>query len=266
MLPTLDRGRDLPIFKPPCSLRVSEVRFRLEVWGWWRCFCELFVATVKPRYNVPLYNVFPRYNVDIFWPFTIDSHVKLPRYNVSFEVTLQNFGPQRNIISRFHCISILEASSNCKPQPQHRQNSHFQPLFRNPDVEPLVFTFLWNRCHQWLADIELIQISPFFVFSFQDEPVFHCWKAKRGWDLTINLRTPKINYCRIYSLWVQVHVYCWEFTRRDRDLAQACCAGALDHARYRKTGLLCTPRNFEPSSKFLGKKYLLVLRLPLRHS
>jgi hypothetical protein len=41
----------------------------------------------------------------------------------------------------------------------------------------------------------------FFSFLFQDEPVFYSWKAKRVWDLTINLRTLKINYRRIYSLW-----------------------------------------------------------------
>jgi hypothetical protein len=36
--------------------------------------------------------------------------------------------------------------------------------------------------------------------------MFHCWKARRGWDLTINSRTPKIDYRRIYSLWIrQVH-------------------------------------------------------------
>jgi hypothetical protein len=40
----------------------------------------------------------------------------------------------------------------------------------------------------------------FFVILFQDEPVFHCCKAKWVWDLTINSRTPEINYRRIYSL------------------------------------------------------------------
>ncbi len=76
--------------------------------------------------------------------------------------------------------------------------------FLKHDVEPRVFTFLWNRYHQWLADIELIHINTFFVFLFQDEPGFHCWKAKRGWDLTLNSRTPKIDHHRIYSLWLCV--------------------------------------------------------------
>jgi hypothetical protein len=34
---------------------------------------------------------------------------------------------------------------------------------------------------------------------------------------------------------------------------------------YRQPGLLCTPRNFARSSKFLRKQYFLLLRLPLRH-
>ncbi len=56
---------------------------------------------------------------------------------------------------------------------------------------------------QWLADIELIEIRISFGSLFQDESVICCWKAKRGWGLTINLRTPKIDYCRIYSLYVR---------------------------------------------------------------
>jgi hypothetical protein len=34
---------------------------------------------------------------------------------------------------------------------------------------------------------------------------------------------------------------------------------------YRQPGLLCTPRNFAPSSKFLEKKYFWVPTLPLKH-
>jgi hypothetical protein len=36
-------------------------------------------------------------------------------------------------------------------------------------------------------------------------------------------------------------------------------------AYFHQPGLLCTPRNFAQSSKFLGKIYFLVLRLPLSH-
>ncbi len=34
---------------------------------------------------------------------------------------------------------------------------------------------------------------------------------------------------------------------------------------WKQPGLLCTSQNFARSSKFLGKKYMLLLRLPLRH-
>jgi hypothetical protein len=85
-------------------------------------YCTLFYivcSTVKPRYNVPLYNVFPRYNVDIFWPLTIDFHVKLPLYNVRFEVTLQNFGLQRNVMSRFHCIALMRTYRETSHNTEH---------------------------------------------------------------------------------------------------------------------------------------------------
>ncbi len=62
-------------------------------------------STVKSRYKVPPYNVFPRYNVENFFLFLIGLHVNRPRYNVTFHVTLKNCGPQSNVISRFHCIT-----------------------------------------------------------------------------------------------------------------------------------------------------------------
>ncbi len=58
------------------------------------------VHPLKPRYNIPQYDVFPCYNVDIFWLFSKYSHVKFPQY---LEVTLQNCRPQRNLRRRFHC-------------------------------------------------------------------------------------------------------------------------------------------------------------------
>jgi hypothetical protein len=74
----------------------------------------------------------------------------------------------------------------------------------NHNVEPRVFTFLWNRYHQLVTVIELIDISAFFLASYSKIiPVFHCWKAKQGWNLTINLQTPKIDYCCIYGLYGQ---------------------------------------------------------------
>ncbi len=50
-------------------------------------------------------------------------------------------------------------------------------------------------CWYW-ADTD----KRFFGFVFQDYAVFHCWKVKQGWDLTINSRTPEVNHRRIYSL------------------------------------------------------------------
>jgi hypothetical protein len=44
--------------------------------------------TVKPQYNVPLYNVFPRYNVQIFWPFSIGFYIELSLYIVYSETTI----------------------------------------------------------------------------------------------------------------------------------------------------------------------------------
>jgi hypothetical protein len=42
--------------------------------------------------------------------------------------------------------------------------------------------------------------------------------------------------------------------------------GVVGTLKYRQPGLLRTSRNFAQIQKMLGKKYLLVLRLPLRHS
>jgi hypothetical protein len=49
--------------------------------------------------------------------------------------------------------------------------------------------------HPLLADIELIQIQALSLASSSKmNPSFHCWKAKPGCKLTINLQTPKIDY------------------------------------------------------------------------
>ncbi len=63
----------------------------------------LLEIQVKPQYNIPRFNVFSRYNFEKSFTLPIDTHVFHPRYNVNFNVTLKNFGSQRNIISRFHC-------------------------------------------------------------------------------------------------------------------------------------------------------------------
>ncbi len=53
--------------------------------------------TVKPRYNVPRFNVFSLHHVEKNFALPIAAHVFHPRYNVNFNVTLKNFGPQRNV-------------------------------------------------------------------------------------------------------------------------------------------------------------------------
>ncbi len=50
----------------------------------------------------------------------------------------------------------------------------------------------WHRVHSDKC---------FFSFLFQDQPLFHYWKAIRGLKLSRNLRTPKSDHIHIYSLW-----------------------------------------------------------------
>jgi hypothetical protein len=45
---------------------------------------------------------------------------------------------------------------------------------------------------------------------------------------------------------------------------KVCADWAVFPLKYRQPGSLCTPQNFAQSSKFVGKKYFFVLRLPLR--
>jgi hypothetical protein len=71
-------------------------------------------------------------------------------------------------------------------------------------VESQLFSCLWNNYHQWLADIELIQISGLFSsFLSQDYTLFHCSRANRGLKLPRNLPTPKNDHLHFYSLWLQ---------------------------------------------------------------
>jgi hypothetical protein len=59
------------------------------------------------------------------------------------------------------------------------------------------------KSHQWLSDIKLIQISAFSSFLFQDQPLFHWWKANLGLRLSRNLRTPEDDDLHILSLCAQ---------------------------------------------------------------
>ncbi len=73
--------------------------------------------------------------------------------------------------------SWLPLSENANFRPSPKKNELFSQdmhsklptldrvetcQFLKHDVEPRVFTFMWNRYHQWLVDTELIQISAFF--------------------------------------------------------------------------------------------------------
>ncbi len=80
----------------------------------------------------------------------------------------------------------------------------------NQVLESQLFTSLWNRYHQWLPDIELIQTSAFCNFLSVDKPRFHCWKANPVLKLSRNLQILEIYDLHIYSLWSQV-VYLNDF-------------------------------------------------------
>jgi hypothetical protein len=71
----------------------------------------------------------------------------------------------------------------------------------NQVVESHLFTSLWNKYHQWLSNIELIQTSDFSSFLFKNYSLFHCWKANRDLELSRNSQTPEDDHLRIYSLW-----------------------------------------------------------------
>jgi hypothetical protein len=46
------------------------------------------------------------YSVEKIFPVPIGAHVIQPWFNVIFNVTLKYFRPQKNVISRFHCIEV----------------------------------------------------------------------------------------------------------------------------------------------------------------
>ncbi len=52
----------------------------------------------------------------------------------------------------------------------------------NQVVESQLFTFLWNRYHQWLSDIELIQISAFSASYSRISPRFTAGEQTGVWD------------------------------------------------------------------------------------
>ncbi len=45
-------------------------------------------------------------------------------------------------------------------------------------------------------------MSAFFSFLFQDQPLFHSWKANRNLELSLNLCTPETDHFHVYSIWL----------------------------------------------------------------
>jgi hypothetical protein len=63
-----------------------------------------------------------------------------------------------------------------------------------------LFTSLWNRYHQWLSDIKLIQISAFSASYSRINPCFTAGNQIGVFKLSRNLRTPENGHLHIYSL------------------------------------------------------------------
>ncbi len=69
-------------------------------------------------------------------------------------------------------------------------------------VEKLLFSYLWNRYHQQISGIKLIQIGAISVLLCQHEPLFHCWKdICCCWKLPCRVATSENDRLHMYSLW-----------------------------------------------------------------
>ncbi len=76
----------------------------------------------------------------------------------------------------------------------------------NQVVESQLFLFFWKRCHQWLSDIELIQLIAVPASSSKIKPLVTAGKRIVGLKLSRNARTPENDPLHIYSPWLR-HVY-----------------------------------------------------------
>jgi hypothetical protein len=65
--------------------------------------------------------------------------------------------------------------------------------------------------------MELIQISDFSSFLFQNYPLFPLWKANQGLKLSRNFWTPENDHLHIYRLWKKNECIC-------RVCTEVCCA------------------------------------------
>jgi hypothetical protein len=113
-----------------------------------------FHCTVKPRYNVPRFNVFSWYNVEKNFTLPIDAHVIFPQYNVNFNVTLKNFGPQRNVISRFHCISIFLLTGSCLPAES--SNEHLPVKTKKKRKIMIILHVLFEKRGQRMCSVNVL--------------------------------------------------------------------------------------------------------------
>lgn len=88
---------------------------------------------------------------------------------------------------------------------------HFQPRvckrqILDQVVQSQLFTCLRDVYHEWLPNIEPIQMSTLCSFLFMDHAMFHCWKENLGLILSRNSRTENDHF-HIFSPWlVQAYV------------------------------------------------------------
>ncbi len=70
-------------------------------------------------------------------------------------------------------------------------------------VEKLLFTYyLWNRYHQQIPGIKLIQIGAISILAYaRIKPLFHCWKDIWCWKPPCRVATSEKDRLHIYSLW-----------------------------------------------------------------
>ncbi len=74
-------------------------------------------------------------------------------------------------------------------------------------VEKLRFTYLWNRYHQQIPGIKMIQIGAISLLLCQHQPLFHCWKHIWCWKLPCRVATSENDRLHIYSLCIKFIPY-----------------------------------------------------------
>ncbi len=75
-------------------------------------------------------------------------------------------------------------------QEMHLKMLHFSSgLKMSGAEEKLLFTYLWNRYHQQIPRINLIQIGAITILLCRHSPLFHCWKDIWCWKLPCRVTT-----------------------------------------------------------------------------